>query len=182
MSDQEHAYTPRGAVLYLALSSFLVLVGGIPLYIGGEETLTCARDEARRPQCRLTRRVAGVSVRERDLGEVVDAVLQQAGGSSRPGGRSTRTSYYVEYLSRAGVFAGQASDDANVHAELRAAVVSFVNDPGQDALARTLPAHSHWFAWVPLALGLALALLWLVGFLFPSTRSPVPGPRRSGRP
>ena len=172
--SQEPVYTAKGALLFFGVCLFLMGIGGTVLYISGEEKLACTREASRRPMCRLTRRVGPVVVRDRDLGVVVDAVLQEAGGgTSRSGGiqRIGRPSFFVEYLAADGVFSGKASPDRDAHEEVRAALVSFVSDPAQDTLSRTLPANSSWIAWVVFGIGTSMVLLWGVGFVFPSTRS-----------
>lgn len=55
--------------------------------------------------------------------------------------------------------------------EVRAALVSFVSDPAQDTVSRTLRANSSWIAWALVGIGTSMAVLWGVGFVFPSTRS-----------
>jgi hypothetical protein len=178
--NRQPAYTVKGAALYLGVCTFLIAIGGTVLYVSGEEVLRCERGAADDAVCRISRRVGPVIVRNVDLGSVTGADLVEEGGgtrSYRPSEnrqpQSLSPSYALHYRSAQGPVSSRGVDERECLVAIRSALASFVADPHQRSLEQLIPARSAKIAWSVFALGTFLAMMWMLGFLFPSLRSEV---------
>jgi hypothetical protein len=177
-------YSFWGFLRTLAFSLAVMVPTGVLLYLSAAEALTCRRDAAGRPDCELTRRVAGFPVRARDLG-IVNSAKRET--SSEPSSFDRRRqqhmpSFWVRYFTARGWVEGVQSHVASEHDDLVARLSTWLADPKAATFEATVGGGSttQRYAGWGFLFGASIVPLWVVGYLFPATRPHARG-AQSGR-
>jgi hypothetical protein len=178
MAGSTDTYSKKGAIQTATFSLVVMAVSGLVLYLSAPEKLRCERDALGRARCRLERRVAGVAIRDRDLGFVQRAEVKDSSADSE---ESSPTFWLLIYTDHGWVESVQSHDYGD-NEDVRQHLQGFLEDAKVRTLDAKLPGTP---SIVPYALGVfafgaALMPLWLLGLVFPWMR-PLTGEPRPGR-
>lgn len=185
MAAHVDTYSRRGAVFTGAFSLVLVSVSGWILYLSAPERLSCERRADGRAGCRLERRVAGLSVRQLDIGPVQGSAVEEATPPYRFGAdRNTQNwnpVYWLLIHTDAGAVHTVQGEERSLYADAQRRLQEFLADPLTRDFEATFPGSPRPYPWAfgVFVLGVSLPPLWVLGWLFPALRPGPPPPRRS---
>lgn len=156
------SYGVKDAMLGLAVGLFMGGLSGFGLYAMSAESMGCHR-EAGRVDCRLSRWVLAVPVRDARLSDVRGASVESYRSSPRTFPGSNRqvddeSTYHVRYETSTGPVTGAESPQRAEHQAIVDGVQSLLDDP-------TATTYDASLGGGPIGWRFALGVLFVVGAL-----------------